>query len=256
MEATAFVSPSKVPALADAPELAAELAPLSRHRVLRAGGQPQRRQTRNRGGAAVDRIRGVRRRRAQPRQRRPSQRRGDRADRGHRRDRPRRRRHRRGDHRHRMGLPVRRTDTPAAGAGHRRGGLRRRRRSARDRRHHRHHDPGRVSDLVGPVRPRIGDIPLGAHFHNTRGAGLASAYAAVAAGVTRLDASVGGLGGCPFAPAQAATSPPKTWCTCCGTAASGWTSTWTRRSPRPGSRRASSDTNCPARCCGPATGGL
>jgi hydroxymethylglutaryl-CoA lyase len=60
--------------------------------------------------------------------------------------------------------------------------------------------PRRVSDLVALVRPRIGDIPLGAHFHNTRGAGLASAYAAVTAGVTRLDASVGGLGGCPFAP--------------------------------------------------------
>ncbi len=60
--------------------------------------------------------------------------------------------------------------------------------------------PRRVSDLVALVRPQIGDIPLGAHFHNTRGAGLASAYAAVAAGITRLDASVGGLGGCPFAP--------------------------------------------------------
>ncbi|MDN4522286.1 hydroxymethylglutaryl-CoA lyase [Mycolicibacterium austroafricanum] len=60
--------------------------------------------------------------------------------------------------------------------------------------------PRRVSDLIGLVRPRIVDIPLGAHFHNTRGAGLASAYAAVSAGVTRLDASVGGLGGCPFAP--------------------------------------------------------
>lgn len=60
--------------------------------------------------------------------------------------------------------------------------------------------PRRVSDLVAQVRPRIGDLPLGAHFHNTRGAGLASAYAAVQAGVTRLDASVGGLGGCPFAP--------------------------------------------------------
>ena len=60
--------------------------------------------------------------------------------------------------------------------------------------------PRRVSDLVAQVRPRIGDIPLGAHFHNTRGAGLASAYAAVTAGITRLDASVGGLGGCPFAP--------------------------------------------------------
>ncbi|BCI52340.1 hydroxymethylglutaryl-CoA lyase [Mycolicibacterium litorale] len=60
--------------------------------------------------------------------------------------------------------------------------------------------PKRVSDLVALVRPRIGDLPLGAHFHNTRGAGLASAYAAVQSGITRLDASVGGLGGCPFAP--------------------------------------------------------
>jgi hydroxymethylglutaryl-CoA lyase len=60
--------------------------------------------------------------------------------------------------------------------------------------------PKRVGDLVAQVRPLSGDIPLGAHFHNTRGAGLASAYAAVCAGVTRLDASVGGLGGCPFAP--------------------------------------------------------
>ncbi|MGB0435584.1 MAG: hydroxymethylglutaryl-CoA lyase [Mycobacterium sp.] len=60
--------------------------------------------------------------------------------------------------------------------------------------------PPRVSSLIDLVRPRVGDIPLGAHFHNTRGTGLASAYAAVSAGVTRLDASVGGLGGCPFAP--------------------------------------------------------
>ncbi|RDH79766.1 hydroxymethylglutaryl-CoA lyase [Mycolicibacterium moriokaense] len=60
--------------------------------------------------------------------------------------------------------------------------------------------PRRVTDLVAEVRPASGDIPLGAHFHNTRGAGLASAYAAVSAGITRLDASVGGLGGCPFAP--------------------------------------------------------
>ncbi|KMO70899.1 hydroxymethylglutaryl-CoA lyase [Mycolicibacterium chlorophenolicum] len=60
--------------------------------------------------------------------------------------------------------------------------------------------PRRVTELVALVRPRVGDLPLGAHFHNTRGAGLASAYAAVQAGVTRLDASIGGLGGCPFAP--------------------------------------------------------
>ena len=60
--------------------------------------------------------------------------------------------------------------------------------------------PHRVTTLIEKVRPVIGELPLGAHFHNTRGAGLASAYAAVQSGVTRLDASVGGLGGCPFAP--------------------------------------------------------
>lgn len=60
--------------------------------------------------------------------------------------------------------------------------------------------PGRVSSLVAQLRPVIGDLPLGGHFHNTRGSGLASAYAAVSSGVRRLDASVGGLGGCPFAP--------------------------------------------------------
>jgi hydroxymethylglutaryl-CoA lyase len=60
--------------------------------------------------------------------------------------------------------------------------------------------PGRVSSLIAQLRPVIGDIPLGGHFHNTRGAGLACAYAAVSSGVNRLDASVGGLGGCPFAP--------------------------------------------------------
>ncbi|MDA4107391.1 hydroxymethylglutaryl-CoA lyase [Mycolicibacterium holsaticum] len=60
--------------------------------------------------------------------------------------------------------------------------------------------PRRVSELIDRIRPLVGDRPLGAHFHNTRGAGLASAYAAVSAGVSRLDASSGGLGGCPFAP--------------------------------------------------------
>jgi hydroxymethylglutaryl-CoA lyase len=60
--------------------------------------------------------------------------------------------------------------------------------------------PWRVSSLVAALKPILGELPLGAHFHNTRGSGLASAYAAVQAGVRRLDASVGGLGGCPFAP--------------------------------------------------------
>ena len=60
--------------------------------------------------------------------------------------------------------------------------------------------PGRVTSLIGLLRPAVGPLPLGAHFHDTRGSGLASAYAAVLAGITRLDASAGGLGGCPFAP--------------------------------------------------------
>jgi hydroxymethylglutaryl-CoA lyase len=60
--------------------------------------------------------------------------------------------------------------------------------------------PGRVTSLIDQLRPVIGNLPLGGHFHNTRGAGLASAHAAVSCGVTRLDSSVGGLGGCPFAP--------------------------------------------------------
>jgi hydroxymethylglutaryl-CoA lyase len=60
--------------------------------------------------------------------------------------------------------------------------------------------PRRVTSLIEHIGPIVGALPLGAHFHNTRGAGLASAYAAVQAGVRRLDASVGGLGGCPFAP--------------------------------------------------------
>ena len=64
--------------------------------------------------------------------------------------------------------------------------------------------PGRVSSLIGQLRPVIGELPLGGHFHNTRGAGLASAYAAVSSGVTRLDASVGGLGG----PAPASRARP------------------------------------------------
>jgi hydroxymethylglutaryl-CoA lyase len=60
--------------------------------------------------------------------------------------------------------------------------------------------PRRTADLIRAVQTVADGIPLGALFHNTRGTGLASAYAAVQAGVTRLDASVGGLGGCPFAP--------------------------------------------------------
>jgi hydroxymethylglutaryl-CoA lyase len=60
--------------------------------------------------------------------------------------------------------------------------------------------PAQVSSLVRQVRAVIGDIPLRAHFHNTRNTGLANAWAAYEAGVGTLDSSLGGLGGCPFAP--------------------------------------------------------
>ena len=47
---------------------------------------------------------------------------------------------------------------------------------------------------------RLGSTPIGAHFHNTRNTGMANAYEAVACGAVVLDASVAGIGGCPFAP--------------------------------------------------------
>ncbi len=50
-------------------------------------------------------------------------------------------------------------------------------------------------------------IKLRAHFHNTRNTGLANAYAALLAGVEVLDASIGGIGGCPFAPAATGNVP-------------------------------------------------
>ncbi|WP_027343197.1 hydroxymethylglutaryl-CoA lyase [Hamadaea tsunoensis] len=61
--------------------------------------------------------------------------------------------------------------------------------------------PGQVTELVAAVRQAAPDAALRAHFHNTRNTGYANAMAAVAAGVTALDASTGGIGGCPFAPA-------------------------------------------------------
>ena len=67
--------------------------------------------------------------------------------------------------------------------------------------------PGQVSELLGAVREVIGDIPLRCHFHNTRNTGLANAVAAVAAGARSLDASIGGIGGCPFAPAATGNIP-------------------------------------------------
>ncbi|WP_219923868.1 hydroxymethylglutaryl-CoA lyase [Nocardioides campestrisoli] len=60
--------------------------------------------------------------------------------------------------------------------------------------------PAQVTEIVTGLRTLDPDVTLRAHFHNTRNTGYANAVAAVAAGVTVLDASAGGIGGCPFAP--------------------------------------------------------
>jgi hydroxymethylglutaryl-CoA lyase len=61
-------------------------------------------------------------------------------------------------------------------------------------------DPKQVREVFRAVLAEAGDIPVAAHFHDTRGTGLANVSAALDVGIRRFDASLGGLGGCPFAP--------------------------------------------------------
>jgi hydroxymethylglutaryl-CoA lyase len=67
--------------------------------------------------------------------------------------------------------------------------------------------PAQVTELVSRVREAVPGVALRCHFHNTRNTGLANAWAAVQAGVRTLDASLGGIGGCPFAPAATGNIP-------------------------------------------------
>ena len=67
--------------------------------------------------------------------------------------------------------------------------------------------PRRSPSCIGLLRASLPRVKLRAHFHNTRNTGLANAYAAVEAGVRALDASCGGIGGCPFAPAATGNIP-------------------------------------------------
>ncbi len=67
--------------------------------------------------------------------------------------------------------------------------------------------PPQVTELLGAVQQRTGSMPIRCHFHNTRNTGIANAQAALDAGVTSLDASIGGIGGCPFAPAATGNIP-------------------------------------------------
>jgi hydroxymethylglutaryl-CoA lyase len=62
-------------------------------------------------------------------------------------------------------------------------------------------NPAQVKDLVQRVRAAVGAPAFaGLHLHNTRGLGLANVLAGLELGVTTFDSSLGGLGGCPFAP--------------------------------------------------------
>ena len=61
-------------------------------------------------------------------------------------------------------------------------------------------DPNLVREVFKAVRSEVGPIIVGAHFHDTRGIGLANVVAALECGITHFDASLAGLGGCPFAP--------------------------------------------------------
>ncbi len=61
-------------------------------------------------------------------------------------------------------------------------------------------DPVQVRKVFKAVMAEVGRIPVGAHFHDTRGTGLANVAAALDVGVRRFDASLAGIGGCPFAP--------------------------------------------------------
>jgi hydroxymethylglutaryl-CoA lyase len=61
-------------------------------------------------------------------------------------------------------------------------------------------DPAQVKRLVRKVRGAVGDSLTTLHLHNTRGLGLANALAGLEEGITTLDSSLGGLGGCPYAP--------------------------------------------------------
>ena len=255
VEATAFVSPSKVPALADAPEFAARLgdypdiefsalvaSPNGAKRAIAAGLHSLE--------YVVSAADGHSQRQCRAQQRRSH--RADRRDRGHR---PRLRCQCRGDHRHRLGLPVRRPDAAAAGARHRRRRMRIRRRPAGDRRHHRHHHPraGHLADEPGetPHRRPAAGRPLPQHPRRRagqcvcRGRGRGDAARFVGRRPGRLPVRTRGQrqhrhrrSGVPVARQRDRRS----------------TSTCRPRSaPRP-SRNPWSVTICPARCCGPATG--
>ena len=67
--------------------------------------------------------------------------------------------------------------------------------------------PSQVTDLLRRLKDALPGMALRGHFHNTRNTGIANAYAAVEGGASVIDASIGGIGGCPFAPAATGNIP-------------------------------------------------
>ena len=67
--------------------------------------------------------------------------------------------------------------------------------------------PGEVEALVRRLAAEIAPVPVRVHFHNTRNTGLANVWAAIGAGAVTVDSSIGGIGGCPFAPAATGNVP-------------------------------------------------
>ncbi len=68
-------------------------------------------------------------------------------------------------------------------------------------------DPWAVAQVIKRISPLLGKVPLRMHFHNTRNTALANIYASLMEGVGIIDASCGGIGGCPFAPAATGNVP-------------------------------------------------
>src|SRR5262249_38156175 len=68
-------------------------------------------------------------------------------------------------------------------------------------------DPAQVARMCEEAQRRFPSLQLTLHFHNTRGMGLANVLAAVQAGIVRFDGSLGGLGGCPYAPGASGNIP-------------------------------------------------
>ena len=205
VEVASFVNPARVPQMADAEEVVAGLPRrhgrpraviglvLNERGFERAVGH--RRSTRSTWSSGHRHL--------QPAQ--PGHDHGEAAVRDRRRGRRRSRRGGRpvadGHARRRVRLPVRGRGRRRSASSARRRGCAAGRRRDRARRHDRRRRPGRrpraASSAVRAVHRRV---RLRAHFHNTRNTGYANALAGVEAGVDVLDASCGGIGGCPFAP--------------------------------------------------------